>query len=319
MDAGERRVVREVVYGENNRIPQFTFDLTMFVFHDEKPVEPFLAHVGLDCAWVPPGSGNGKRVAVDIRGEDLNLRPAVPARCFFQKEHRYGVGFLARGAARRPNANDAGRVLALEQARNNDLGKRIERGSIPEKGCHRYEKVAEKSLNLGRIFAEELQILLKPLDLLHLHTARKPPQDGWALVFGKVVARSRPQIRKCRAKQFFIAIAGLNSIIMLVLHDGRKPLRELAQWQNVIRASSCHGGARHGRVFGLFRVLNEDQPASLLDRLHAHRAIRAGACQDHGKPVDKLARKRPEKVVYRRAGPSRFLELASIERTVRDD
>ena len=104
--------------------------------------------------------------------------------------------------------------------------------------------------------------------------------------------------------------------LLLDRDESGNPLREAAKGQDIVDASGGDGVSRHGRIFGLFRVLDEDQSACLLDRLHPHRAIRAGAGQDDGEAVAMFARKRPEKVIDGRAPSTLLSEIAGVERAV---
>ena len=114
-----------------------------------------------------------------------------------------------------------------------------------------------------------LKIILELGNLLDLHAPSQPPQDGWALVFGEVVARSRPQIGENGAKHIFFGVESLAFLNLLLDRDeSGNPLRKAAKGKDIVDASGSDGASRHGRIFGLVRVLNEDQPARLLDRFY---------------------------------------------------
>ena len=199
------------------------------------------------------------------------------------------------------------------------LFQRLERGWIAEKGRHGYEKVAEKGLNFTGILTEQFKIILKLGDLFHLHAARQPSQDRRALIFGEVVTGPRPQMGKNGAKQILAGIAELAFIIVVLgLDDRAKPLRESAKRQHFVRASGGDGAARHGRILGFVRVLDENQTARLPDRFHPYRAVRPGAGQYDGEDVAMAICERPEEEVDGRALSALLLEFARIQRTVRD-
>jgi len=64
-------------------------------------------------------------------------------------------------------------------------------------------------------------------------------------------------------------------------------------------------------VFGLVRVLDQDDAARLLDGLDAHRAIRAGAGKNDGEVVAALRGKRAKEKIDRRPLLARLVELGN--------
>ena len=88
-----------------------------------------------------------------------------------------------------------------------------------------------------------------------------------------------------------------------------KPGGDLPHRQNEIREACRDGAARHRSVFGLVRILDQNDAAGFLDRLDAHRPIRAGARKNNGEVVATLGRERTEEKIDWRALPARLVEL----------
>jgi hypothetical protein len=94
-----------------------------------------------------------------------------------------------------------------------------------------------------------------------------------------------------------------------VAHQLDEARGELAHRQHEIRHSGRDRAARHRRIFGLDRVLHENDAARLLDRPHPDRAVRAGTGQNDGKAVAVLLRHGAEEQVDRRAVAARLVEF----------
>ena len=78
--------------------------------------------------------------------------------------------------------------------------------------------------------------------------------------------------------------------------------------EHLIDQRGGDAGTRHVAVFGLVRILHEAGAAALLDPLHAHRAVRAGAREHHrDRPPPVRLGQRAEEDVDRR--PALFESL----------
>ena len=99
----------------------------------------------------------------------------------------------------------------------------------------------------------------------------------------------------------------------------RQPRGDLAHRQDEVGEARRDDAARHRAVFGLLRVLHDDDAAGLLDRLDSDRAVRSRAGQDDGEIVAPLRGERAEKEVDRRPLPARLVELGQRQMPVGDD
>ena len=60
-----------------------------------------------------------------------------------------------------------------------------------------------------------------------------------------------------------------------------KDLGNLRYWEHEVHGAGQDRAARHAVIFGLVRILRDDEPALLLDRLQSQAAIAAGPREDH--------------------------------------
>jgi hypothetical protein len=98
----------------------------------------------------------------------------------------------------------------------------------------------------------------------------------------------------------------------------RKPSGDLPDRQDEIGESGRDRAARHRSVFGLVRILDENDASGLFDRLDADRAVRPGAGKDDREVVAALRCERPEEKIDRGAVPPRLVELGEREVLVGD-
>ena len=99
----------------------------------------------------------------------------------------------------------------------------------------------------------------------------------------------------------------------------RQPRGDLAHRQDEVGEARRDGAARHRAVFGLLRVLHQDDAAGLLDRPDPDRAVRSRAAEDDGEVVAPLRGERTEKQVDRRPPPARLVEFGERQVLVGDE
>ena len=77
---------------------------------------------------------------------------------------------------------------------------------------------------------------------------------------------------------------------------------DLSYRQHEVDGAGHDRAARHAVILGLVRVLHDDEPAFLLDRLQPQAAVAAGSRQDHAdRAFAKLFRQRAQEKVERQA------------------
>ena len=310
IEPGEWRVLEQAVAGEQDRVPKLSLGPVVVSLPREKAAKTLLADVGLDRDRVSALASNGKPTGIQIGTENLDLRADVVARRFLQEQHRDRVGLLARGTAGHPYANGVARLLALEEPRYDMLGQSLERFRISEECRHRNQQITEQRLHLLHIVAEEREIVRQLFSSRHLGAARDPSQHRRFLVLREVVTGAAADVGENAAHVFFIRVAQLPERDMFLVPRKLDNARGyFAEGQDEVGEPRGDRAARHRSVFGLVRVLHEDDAACFLDRLEADRAIRAGAREDDGEAIAVLLGERPEEKVDRRSSPSRTVEF----------
>jgi hypothetical protein len=97
--------------------------------------------------------------------------------------------------------------------------------------------------------------------------------------------------------------------ILPIADQLRKPRRNFPQGKDEIGQSGRDRAARHRPIFGLVRVLDQNDAAGLLDRLDADGPVGTGAGKNDGEIVASLRRERAKKEIDRSALPTRFVEF----------
>src|SRR5262249_32652503 len=310
VDAREWRIPEHAVACKQHDVAQFLADTVLIAFAREVTAQALLADVRFDGGWKTPLPRRGKRTRVEIGAEHLDLRPDFVACRFLEQQDRDRVGLFAGGTARDPHADRVARLLGLEYGRQRVGFERLEYLVVAEKRGDRDQQVGEQRLRLVGLVAQKFVIVLRVVHPGDLHAAGDPAQDGRALVLRKIVPGAYAQMRENAAHQLFVELAIVRDRnAVAVLHQFDQACHKLAHRQDEIRYSGRDRAARHRGVFGLVRILHQDDAAGFLDGPHADGTIGAGAGQNDREAVAVLFGQRSEKQVDRRALSARFVEL----------
>ena len=199
------------------------------------------------------------------------------------------------------------------------LGQGLERFRISEECRHRNQQITEQRLHLLHIVAEEREIVRQLFSSRHLSAARDPSQHRRFLVLREVVTGAAADVGENAAHVFFIRVAQLLERDMFLVPRKLDNARGyFAEGQDEVGEPRGDRAARHRSVFGLVRVLHEDDAACFLDGLEAARAIRAGAREDDGEAIAVLLGERTKEKVDRRSLPSRIVELVGRDLVIGD-
>ncbi len=95
-----------------------------------------------------------------------------------QREHDDGVGLLAGGAARHPDAQRVAGGAGADQPRDHLRGQRLEGGRVAEEVGDADEQLAEQGLDLERVAPEEGDVVLHALDPGDGHAALHAAAQG---------------------------------------------------------------------------------------------------------------------------------------------
>ena len=96
-------------------------------------------------------------------------------------------------------------------------------------------------------------------------------------------------------------VEDLRRRISSVADELRETRRDLSHRKDEIGETGRNGAARHGSVFCLVRILDQNDASGLLDRLDADGPVRARTRKDYRKVVAPLRRERAEEEVDRGA------------------
>ena len=192
-----------------------------------------------------------------------------------------GIGLLAGGAARDPDAYRRACGLAGKEPRDDLLLEDLECLRIAEEIGHADQQVAEEGGHLGRVLLQIAHILASRSIWWMAMRRSMRRLMVLALVVGKVVAGLGAQQDEdllqralglgCRGG------AGQGGLAEGMGRVGDELGGHLGRRQYKIHQAGGDGAARHAVVLGGCRVLGHDHAALALDRPHAQRAVAAGA------------------------------------------
>jgi hypothetical protein len=263
-------------------------------------------------------ASNGKRTGIQIGTENLDPRADFVTRHFLQEQDRDRVGLLTGGTAGHPHADGVARLLALEERRYGMLGQSLECFRVSEECRDRNQQITEQRLRLLHIVAEEREVVRQLFSSRHLGAARDPSQHRRFLVLREVVTGAGSDVGENTTHVFFIRAAQLPEGKFPVPHELDNARGYFAEGQDEVGQPRGDRAARHRSVFGLVRVLHEDDAACFLDGLEADCAVRAGARENDREAIAALLGQRPEEKVDRRSLPARIVEFVGRDLVIRD-
>ena len=243
--------------------------------------QPLRREVGRDAGRIDPGPGRGDRPAVDVGGEHLH-RESLPERLHaLHQENGEGIGFLAGGAPRRPDANYGVRPPVGKEPRD-DLGLEHTEGlRVAEEIGHADQQVAKQRLHLGRCLLQIPDVVAQRVELVDRHAPLDPAVDRARLVLGKIMAGLGAQ----QDEDLFQRALGLEGRDRVgfgrpaegVQGIGDQLGGHLGRGQLVVHQPGGEGAAGHAVELGRSGVLRHDHAALALDGAHSQRAIAAGS------------------------------------------
>lgn len=233
----------------------------------------------------------------DVGGEDLNRDAARLVAEEFEQHDRDRVGFLARGAARHPDADRLLAVAHLHDAREDLLHQRGERVGLAEEARHVDQDVLVERDDLGLVLFEERDVVLELRDLVEDHPSLDPPHDRRHLVALEIDVRRGAEQREDPLERRVRHGLGRGGVVASgggaterydrqrlvgVPGDADQLGRDLLRREDEVDEAARDRGARHALVFRGFGTLRDGQAADALDVANARRAVRRRARHDHG-------------------------------------
>src|SRR5215813_10287283 len=221
VDMGERRIFEHVVYREQDRVAELLADPVSLSFTDEEPPQTIFADVGFNRSGIAPFPRHRKRPGIEVRPEHLDGRAKFVLRGFLLQQHRDRIGLFPSGAARYPDAYCRVQLPPLEQARQPLGRERFEGVVIAKESRHRYQKIAQQGLGFIGALAQHLVILREVFSPRDMHAACETSEHGRALVLGKIMSGTNPQMSEDAAEQLLV------NLRFLRLLDGPPDANEL--------------------------------------------------------------------------------------------
>ena len=133
------------------------------------------------------------------------------------------------------------------------------------------------------------------------------------------MARANAQMRENALHHLPVGLVQDIQLRVLAVADQLgKPPGDLPQGQDEIGEAGRDRAARHRPIFGLVRVLNQNDASGFLDRFDADRSVRTRSRKDNREVVASLRRERAKKKIDRRALPTRLVELGNREVLIGD-
>ena len=190
VDFGEGGIFDDVVLGKDQHVAEAFVDAVGAAvgFGRKEPRQPFRRDVRGDAGRIEAGAGCGDCAAVDVGGEDLHPVILLEQLQALLQEDGDGIGLLAGGASRRPDADHGARTLSGKELGDDLFVEGFEGLRIAEKTGHADQQVAKQCLHLGRRLPKILDVFVDLFDVLDGHAPFDPPVEGARLVLGEVVA-----------------------------------------------------------------------------------------------------------------------------------
>ena len=321
VDPGERRVREQVLRGEDHHPPDLLSDPVPGVVPDEEPGEALLADVGRDGLGVPADPGPVDGVDIEVGGVDLERAPLLRRedRERLAEDDGQRVGLLAGRAAGDPGAERGAVRGGPYELREHPVPERVPDGGVAEEAGHADQELPEEQVTLGRVLLQKPDIVHDPVELVDGHAPVDPPVDHGLLVQGEVVVRAVPQ----QDDDPFV-VAGLRRRRLdgrwrHAPDDAENPVGQLVGRADDLGEARGERALRHALELGRGRVLDDDEPALLLDRAEAQGAVRAHAREDDADgQLLQVRGKRAEEVVDGQAQAPRRVRLQEVEGPVEE-
>ncbi len=282
VDLGERRIVDEALRREDHHLAHLFLHPVTARRGGEEGLQPLgRGDVLGDVRGEDPAARDMDRVLVDVGGEDLDRQEAPARDHVLADEDRQRVGLLAAGAAGAPHAQGLTVRLAVDELGERTAGQVGKDIRIAKKCRHADEELVEERRDLGGIGLDEAQIGPRILDLLRRHPSLDPPADRRALVGREVVsggAGEGPQDLHQRARHLVVRRVRKALRPAQMAEEGRG---DLVGRQDEIRAVAGDRAVRHAGEARRALFLDDHQPAGMLDRADAERAVGPGSREHH--------------------------------------
>ncbi len=289
INAGERRIAQQIVFGEDQRFTQIGGDLedTTGLF-DEILVAQLLRHVGEAALRVFAFSGREQRFLVQVGGQNLDIGGFAALLEGFEEQNRNRVGLFAGRAAAYPDAYLFADFAPSHQGGNDVIAQNLEGFRVAEETRHADQQVLVEQVQFGRILLDASTIIFDA-DVIRVQrdAAFDTARDGLRLVEVEIDVVHRMQALENGRNAFFGSMllgqqGGIGQFAGGVLHIGLQCGRHVLGRQDGVDATGGDGTARHAVETRAFLALRQYQTARLPDIHDACATVRTGAGEHDG-------------------------------------
>src|ERR1039458_9780681 len=209
VEFGKRRVFDHVLLGKDQQVADAFVDAIGAAagLGREEPGQPLRREVGGDAGRIEAGAGRGNRLTVNVGGEDLHRETLLHRHLTLGQQDGDGIGFLAGGAAWRPDANHGACGLAGKELRDDLFLERLKGLRIAEKlvtPINRSQNSASTSAGVCCTY-----LTYPSIDSIWWTPMRRS-EERW-MVFGLYWEKSWPVWARSRIKSSFITFSALGA------------------------------------------------------------------------------------------------------------
>ena len=170
----ERRIADHILFGEHHQIAHLLADAIGVLPMDEIAAEQIARDVGGNALRVNARPGERQGVVIDVRRENVNVENFVLLLGVAQDQHRQRVGFFARRAAGRPDADRSFGTMRGDQRDDDRFLEGLPGLGLAEKAGDADQHVLEQRADLALALPEIFDVLLHIRDVIEPH----PPLDA---------------------------------------------------------------------------------------------------------------------------------------------
>ncbi len=256
IEAGERRILYDVLGGEDDHVPHRLYDLVAVTVSGEIAMRALLTEVGLNGGRKDTATCPFDRVLVDIRGENVHRSSAAGVVEELSDGDGHRVCFLAGRTAGNPHADRLVRCAVAHELGQNAPLQLLERFRFAEESGYADNEVPKEKIHLPWRVSQIANVVLECIYLVNVEPPLQPSLNGRLLVCGEVVADLLTEDDKDLVHLFvelfldlLLVLASLRKVIRVIEELRREALRG----GDVVYDTIVDGGLGHSREGGRLR------------------------------------------------------------------
>ena len=309
VEARERRIGQYILDRKDHHPAQLGHDPIAVLLLGKEAGESHRRHIRRDRFRIVSLAGERDRILVDIGGEDLQPDVSLRGRDLLEKQHGEGIGLLAGAAAGNPDPQRPIRRMPADEIGDHLLRQQLEGLRVAEEAGDVDQQILGEELELSRILPQQVEIPATVVDAGQRHAPLDPAQQCARLIERKIVRGLSAQKIEDFGQLIRRMILRRQSLPPGVFGEDLGDLRDR---EHEVHGAGQDRAARHAVILGLVRILRDDEPALLLDRLQSQAAVAAGPREDHAdRALAEFFGQRAQKEVER---PARAVALARLRK-----